>query len=93
MVTKRPLIPTPVPVTTVCSICEMPWDEHGKKPTLENCVALLKAALELAKVSPYVTPGPSAGQPSPRIPTKWSYPFISYCGEDVAPSAGLMADG
>jgi hypothetical protein len=80
MVTKRPLIPTPVPVTTVCSICEMPWEEHGTTPTLENCVALLKAALELAKVSPYVAPNVGPVQPYPWTKTNWAYPPYTYSG-------------
>jgi hypothetical protein len=39
--------PQPVNKTVVCSICGLDWEKHGKAPTMEKCVALLKA--ELAK--------------------------------------------
>ena len=43
--------PEPKTVSVVCSVCDQPWDKHGAKPTLEDCVRLLKA--ELAKRSVY----------------------------------------
>jgi hypothetical protein len=39
--------PYPVVVTTICSLCGLPWDDHGDKPTAEDCVRLL--LVELAK--------------------------------------------
>jgi hypothetical protein len=42
--------PSPVPVAIVCSECELPWDDHGAKPTLEDCIRLLK--VERSKPSP-----------------------------------------
>jgi hypothetical protein len=82
MATKRPLIPTPVPVATVCSICEMPWEEHGTKPTLENCVALLKAALELEKLSvkTWEPTSDTRVAPWPWTKTRWAYPPVTYSG-------------
>lgn len=35
--------PEPVVVSTVCSECGMKWEDHGPKPTLADCVRLLKA--------------------------------------------------
>lgn len=53
--------PKPVPASTICSECGLPWQGHKDKPTLETCVRLLKA--ELARrpktstvVWPYATP-------------------------------------
>ena len=40
--------PKPVNQNVVCSECGQPWDKHTdrtKEPTLEDCVAILKAAL------------------------------------------------
>lgn len=35
--------PKPVVVSTVCSECGLPWEDHGDTPTLADCVRLLKA--------------------------------------------------
>lgn len=60
---KTPQTPQPVPVTTICSMCGLGWELHGKTPTTEDCIRLLK--IELAKrpntitipyVQPYVYP-------------------------------------
>ena len=49
--------PKPVPKTVVCSICDLPWEDHTKgrktEPTADVCIRLLKA--ELAK-RPYWPP-------------------------------------
>jgi hypothetical protein len=44
---KIPAKPEPVPVTTICSVCGLSWHDHGKDPTTDDCIRLLKA--ELAK--------------------------------------------
>ncbi len=44
---KKAATPEPVAVTTICSVCGLPWLDHGKTPTTEDCIRLLKA--ELAK--------------------------------------------
>ena len=47
--------PKPVPKTVVCSVCDLPWEEHTKgrktEPSVDVCVRLLKA--ELAKARRY----------------------------------------
>jgi hypothetical protein len=45
--------PEPVVVTTICSMCSLPWEQHGADPTTEDCIRLLK--LELAKRPAVVT--------------------------------------
>lgn len=44
--------PKPKPLKIVCTECGMDWAAHGDKPTLADCVRLLKA--ELAKPRPNV---------------------------------------
>lgn len=41
--------PEPVVTAQVCSVCGLPWDDHGERPTIAKCVDLLKAALALAR--------------------------------------------
>jgi hypothetical protein len=45
--TVRTVPPTPKPKTikVVCDVCGQDWKAHGTKPTLEDCVRLLKAEL------------------------------------------------
>ena len=40
--------PSPIVTSRVCSACGLSWDDHGDKPSLEDCVRLLKAALAQA---------------------------------------------
>jgi hypothetical protein len=67
--------PYPVVVTTICSLCGLPWDDHGDKPTAEDCVRLL--LVELAKtpntapLAPYVLPVPYPVYPRPYSPYGW----------------------
>lgn len=35
--------PEPVPSSLVCSICDLAWSLHPDKPTVLDCVALLKS--------------------------------------------------
>lgn len=41
--------PKPIPKSVVCSVCNLPWDEHtkGRKtdPTPDVCIRLLKVEL------------------------------------------------
>lgn len=39
------LKPEPVHKGATCSVCGLDWDRHGKAPTIEKCVELLKAEL------------------------------------------------
>ena len=39
--------PEPIVTSTVCSLCGLPWDNHGDKPTALTCIDLLRS--ELAK--------------------------------------------
>lgn len=50
------LKPTPKHIVTVCSICELPWQNHGEDPTLETCVRLLAAELKKRSTPGWVTP-------------------------------------
>lgn len=43
--------PEPKHVVTVCSVCELPWEDHGEDPTLETCVGLLAAELKKPRPS------------------------------------------
>lgn len=49
--------PTPVSKVTVCSVCDLPWDDHtkGRKtaPTADVCIRLLKAKLASRPTYPY----------------------------------------
>jgi hypothetical protein len=42
--------PTPKTISVVCSECGQDWGKHGKDPSLEDCVKLLKAALAAKSV-------------------------------------------
>jgi len=37
--------PNPVHVNVICSECGLSWDAHGPRPTLDDCVRLLRAEL------------------------------------------------
>ena len=62
--------PSPVVVTTICSLCDEPWEDHGDKPTAEDCVRLLKAKLA-------ATPAPVTILTQPPIYPK-PYPYWYY---------------
>lgn len=53
--------PEPVIVAMVCSICNLPWDEHcedpSDQPTLMDCIRLLKARPVGGKTVPMTTSG------------------------------------
>jgi len=36
--------PKPVVVKTICSECDLPWEDHGENPTTSDCIRLLKSA-------------------------------------------------
>lgn len=63
--------PEPVHTSTVCSVCGQPWASHGEKPTVMDCVRVLKAALVTAKRTHpiYVTGGTST---YPYTGTTWA---------------------
>jgi hypothetical protein len=46
--------PQPVAVTVICSLCDQPWDDHGLKPSQDDCVRLLKAALAAKSPVPVI---------------------------------------
>jgi hypothetical protein len=56
---KKTQTPEPIAVSTICSVCGLSWHDHGKDPTTDDCIRLLKA--ELAK-RPITVPVP---QPYP----------------------------
>lgn len=67
---KTPQVPEPVAVTTVCSMCGLDWKLHGKTPTTEDCIRLLK--LELAR-RPHYVPPVIIPQPYPVVPYRPPY--------------------
>jgi hypothetical protein len=57
---KTPQKPEPVPVSTICSVCGLSWHDHGKDPTTDDCIRLLKAELAKRLIQvPYSYPVPS----------------------------------
>lgn len=73
--------PTPKHVETICSVCGLDWKRHGKAPTLETCVELLKKELAAKPAPvqpipmPYPVPYPISPQPYPRPYRPWpNYP-------------------
>ena len=65
---KTPAKPEPVAVTTICSVCGLPWLNHGKDPTTEDCIRLLKD--ELAS-RPITVPQPYPVPVRPYLPWYW----------------------
>lgn len=43
--------PAPVVVTTICSLCDEPWELHGDDPTTSDCIRLLKAKIAALPVA------------------------------------------
>lgn len=41
--------PQAIVIAQVCSICGLPWDHHSPDATIEECVLLLRNALEDAR--------------------------------------------
>lgn len=54
--------PEPIPTLVSCSVCGLSWDAHGEKPTLLDCVELLKAELAKRRMAWSFT----------NIPTTWT---------------------
>lgn len=73
--------PEPVPQKVVCSLCGLPWDDHGfsdQEPDAAVCVKLLVAELEEArrpKVGDTLEPYPRS-VPLPNWPVM--YPTVTY---------------
>jgi hypothetical protein len=78
--------PKPRHVQTVCDICGLDWKRHGRAPTVEKCIELLKADLAaeqrratplppyapLPYPVPYPVPRPfPPWQPQPWRPQPW----------------------
>jgi hypothetical protein len=56
---KKPTKPEPVAVTTICSVCGLSWLGHGKDPTTDDCIRLLKEELATRPITvpqPYPVP-------------------------------------
>lgn len=83
---KVPAKPEAVPVNTICSVCGLPWSDHGRDPNTDDCIRLLKA--ELAKRVQYVpVQVPVPYVPRPTRPWYWEdwysrphYPPTITCG-------------
>lgn len=46
--------PVPVVVTTICSLCDLPWEDHGEDPTTSDCIRLLKAKVVAQSQTPFI---------------------------------------
>lgn len=57
--------PEPVAVQTICSMCGLDWKRHGRNPTTEDCIRLLKQELASRPVTPTV---------APYVPVPYPYP-------------------
>lgn len=66
---KAPAKPEAVPVNTICSVCGLPWSDHGRDPNTDDCIRLLKA--ELAKRVQYVPIQIPVPYPRPTRPWYW----------------------
>ena len=80
--------PSPIPPADserLCSVCGCNWALHGKKePSLEDCIRLLKAELEMAKLEQILRPPtpepfkPYREEPyigkGPERPPRWGEP-------------------
>src|SRR5208282_2469717 len=86
MPTKRKTTrkPEPIAVETVCSVCGLDWKRHGKNPTTDDCIRLLKQELlnrPLTKPYPYPVPVPVSPYPVPvpyREPWERERPYRPY---------------
>jgi hypothetical protein len=73
--------PEPVAKLTVCSLCGLDWSLHGEKPTMADCIRLLKAELERRPHSQVIfqnlPPAPALplpgtwSPPPPLLPSTW----------------------
>jgi hypothetical protein len=70
------LKPEPVAVETICSVCGIDWGLHGESPTTDDCINLLKSALEYEQ-SRRVTPIYVERHVAPPIQQPW-YPSGPY---------------
>ena len=76
--------PHPVAINTICSMCDLNWDDHGDDATTEDCIRLLKA--EVAKKG-YWNYWPNVYTPTYIQP----YPTVTSVGNTwraTAPSIG-----
>lgn len=78
----KSLTPQPVIVTTICSLCDEPWEAHGDAPTTQDCIRLLKAKLALPR--PNVIGWPT-------VPVYSGY-RCSICGGWVSPNSSHMCN-
>lgn len=77
--------PRPVNKHVVCSVCGLDWERHGKNPTTEKCVELLKADLASEKLR--TTPQPAMPYPVPYpYPVR---PHTPYPGTNPFPARPL----
>jgi hypothetical protein len=64
--------PEPITTARICSMCGEAWNRHPENPTVEDCVALLKAELgyERSRAHPvWINPAPMSISPlSPPYP-------------------------
>jgi len=73
------MIPTPVPEQVVCSVCSLPWENHGEEPQVDDCVRLLLAEVERLKL-PIVGDWPmlpNLGWPTSPMVEWWRYPVTT----------------
>lgn len=80
----RSMKPQPVVVQTVCSLCDLPWEDHGDEPSALDCIRLLKE-----RPATTVCPGP-------HYPWTWTWThdqtFPAYTINDAS-SATTVSNG
>lgn len=64
--------PKPVATNVKCSVCDLPWADHGEDPTLETCIELLTAALKSKPSARWPLYESKPMQPQPWYPITWS---------------------
>lgn len=74
--------PTPVPVSTVCSVCGLDWERHGAEPSIETCVRLLREELATRPsrvVTPNTYPGVYPWPVTTPVPNTWQQGGCAAC--------------
>lgn len=86
---RKKTTPSPVAVTTICSVCGLGWEAHGLDPSTDDCIKLLKAALASRPMyRGYWYQQPTVTYPAYPNPTPW----INYSG-GVNQSSGSIELG
>lgn len=69
--------PTPKVVSTICTVCDEPWEDHGDRPTVADCIRLLKRH----RAALVIRPTPTIW---PHYPGGWWSTPINVCQTNTA---------